>query len=140
MTSLSWYNCIPRARLYLKYKDVLIALFQLLLPISKNKQAILSFEEEFCSLLGVSRAIAAPYARTSLYHILIALELPPRSEVITTPITIHDIINVINTNFLTSALPKIKNKVTHRPRHLVPSLQSFSKNHSYLLTSLEFFD
>ena len=69
---------------------------RLVLPIYVDERYVSSFEKEFAARLGVSRAIVAPYARTSLYHTLKAMDLPPGSELITTPITIHDIVNVIH--------------------------------------------
>ena len=95
MPPIPWHNRIPRTRLYMTKQDLLGAMFKLLCGKLQAGKPVALFEKECAAMLGVERAVAASYARTCLYHLLKALNLPQGSEVILTPITIHDMINVI---------------------------------------------
>jgi len=95
MPPIPWHNRIPRTRLYMTKGDLLGAIVKILCGKLQGGKPVTFFEKEFAHMLGVEKAVAAPYARTCLYHLLKALNLPQGSEVILTPITIHDMINVI---------------------------------------------
>lgn len=59
------------------------------------------FENRFAAFCGVRRACALPSARVCFYYTLRALDLPPGSEVLLTPILIPDFVNMIQCNALT---------------------------------------
>jgi perosamine synthetase len=86
---------VPRTRPYLRNSEILRALGLLLKQGTGPGRLVEHFEHEFSSLHEFKGAVTCSYARMSLYYILQALKLPPDSEVIVTPITIHDIINII---------------------------------------------
>lgn len=95
MQGISLWNRVPRTRLYLKNREILGALGLLLIRGTRHGKPVEHFEQVFSGRYGVQDAVSCSYARMALYFILKALKLPPGSEVIVTPITIHDIINVI---------------------------------------------
>lgn len=95
MLRLPWHNRIPRTRLYIKDNEIWGSLLRLWLYGPKRGLSVADFEKEFAAMFAVNRAVAGPYARVCLYQILKTLNLPKGSEIITTPITIHDMINVI---------------------------------------------
>ncbi|MBF0145124.1 MAG: aminotransferase class I/II-fold pyridoxal phosphate-dependent enzyme [Magnetococcales bacterium] len=95
MTHLPWYDRVPRTRIYLKLPEILSALADVTFAPSASGTPVEHFERAFADMMGVERAVAEPYARTALYHLIAACQLPPGSELIMTPITIHDIINVL---------------------------------------------
>jgi len=72
------------------------ALFKSLIGDFDNRRLVSSFEKKFASFLDSHQAISMPYARIGVFYILKALELPPGSEVLLTPITIVDIVNIIH--------------------------------------------
>ena len=95
MQGISWWNRVPRTRPYLKNGEMLDAWGRLFIKGTKHGRPVQHFEHEFSRLYGFKDAVACSYARMSLFYILKALRLPPGSEVIVTPITIHDMISII---------------------------------------------
>lgn len=95
MKSLSWLDRIPRTRLYLSTGETMRSLARLLLAGPEAGPPVPQFEREFAARWRRGEAVAGSYARICFYHALKALDLPPGSEIVTTPITIHDIINMI---------------------------------------------
>ena len=118
---------IPRGLPYLQPKDVLNGIRN---PAGNGKvgKYVEIFKKEFADQFGANFVIAFPYARTALYFLLKALQLPPESEVITTPLTISEIINSIVLNGLRPVfvdlghnsgnidISKIENNITNKTR------------------------
>ncbi|MEO5329876.1 MAG: DegT/DnrJ/EryC1/StrS family aminotransferase [Magnetococcus sp. THC-1_WYH] len=95
MTTLPWYDRIPRTRIYLKLPEILSGLAEVLSGTGMGEAKVAAFEQAFAEMMGVGEAVAQPYARIALHHLVQALSLPAGSEIIMTPITIHDIVNVL---------------------------------------------
>ncbi|MBF0415001.1 MAG: DegT/DnrJ/EryC1/StrS family aminotransferase [Magnetococcales bacterium] len=95
MNVLPWYDRIPRTRIYLKLPEILGGLVNLAAGQEGGYEQVEAFEHAFADRMGVDGAVAEPYARIALYHLVVALQLPPGSEIIMTPVTIHDIVNVL---------------------------------------------
>lgn len=95
MTILPWYDRIPRTRIYLELPDIIGGLVGLASGLESGGRRVADFEHAFADRMGVGGAVAEPYARIALYHLVVALQLPRGSEIIMTPITIHDIVNVL---------------------------------------------
>ncbi|HIJ82581.1 MAG: hypothetical protein HW380_2071 [Magnetococcales bacterium] len=95
MTTLPWYDRIPRTRIYLKLPEIIGGLAGVISGAEVGEERVGTFEQAFAGMMGVGQAVAEPYARIALYHVVMALNLPAGSEIIMTPITIHDIVNVL---------------------------------------------
>ncbi len=95
MNRSPWHHRIPRTRLYLKNRELIRALVNLALFGPNKGYPVDRFERTFARRWGTAGAVAGSYARVCLYRVLLFLNLPSGSEIITTPITIHDMINVI---------------------------------------------
>jgi perosamine synthetase len=95
MREIPWHHRVPRTRPYLTTNEMFGALGHLLLRRPRSGNSVEQFEQEIARLYGTPGAVACSYARMSLFYILKALQLPAGSEIVTTPITIHDMINVI---------------------------------------------
>lgn len=95
MTTLPWHDRIPRTRIYLKLPEILGGLAKVVSGIGMGEAKVAVFERAFAEMMGVGEAVAQPYARIALHHLVKALQLPVGSEIIMTPITIHDIVNVL---------------------------------------------
>jgi len=78
------------------FKSVLPAMFGSL----KRGKHVNEFERKLEKYFNVKSCYAMPSARISLYYILKTLNLPKDSEVLMTPITIADIVNMIACNGL----------------------------------------
>jgi dTDP-4-amino-4,6-dideoxygalactose transaminase len=90
------FSEIPRTRLYLKNSELIKTLYRLLVNKIEQGVQVDQFEKEFALWTGCKNAIAGSYARVCFYYILKKLLLiGPPGEIITTPITIHDMINMI---------------------------------------------
>jgi len=89
------FDRIPRTRLYLTSGEIASSLGKLIFKGPGAGTPVERFEEKFAADWRCGGAAAGPYARVCFYHALKALHLPPGSEIITTPITIHDMINMI---------------------------------------------
>lgn len=95
MQGVSFLSRVPRTRPYLKNREIIIALWRLLLHGTECGRPVEKFEQDFAALYGSAGAVSCSYARMSFYYILKVIALPKGSEIILTPITIHDIINII---------------------------------------------
>jgi len=89
------FKKIPRTRLYFDFSLLLKAISKIFITEFDDEGKIEEFEKKFASYCGISHALAVSYARVGLYYVLKALNLPPGSEVLMTPITIADMVNVI---------------------------------------------
>ncbi|MBF0108880.1 MAG: DegT/DnrJ/EryC1/StrS family aminotransferase [Magnetococcales bacterium] len=95
MTVLPWHDRIPRTRIYLRLPEILSALVRVSGGDRQDEQDVARFEQSFATMMEVPEAVAQPYARTALHHLIDVLGWPAGSEIIMTPITIHDIVNVL---------------------------------------------
>ncbi|MBF0421382.1 MAG: DegT/DnrJ/EryC1/StrS family aminotransferase [Magnetococcales bacterium] len=95
MTTLPWYDRIPRTRIYLQLPEIIAGLANLATAAENVEHQVDAFERAFADMMGVEQAVAEPYARMALYHLVMALRLPAGSEIVMTPVTIHDIVNVL---------------------------------------------
>ncbi len=86
---------LPRGQLYFDAFSALSGLTRHIAAPPAPGSVVRAFEEAWASAHGASHAIALPHARTALHHLLTALALPKGSEVITTPVTIPEVISVI---------------------------------------------
>lgn len=94
MKALSWNNRIPRTRLYVPNAELLLALGRLLVSGPQTGVPVADLEAAFARQWQTAGAVAGPYARTCFYFLLRALNLPDNSEIIATPINIHDMFNM----------------------------------------------
>ena len=95
MKALSWHERIPRTRLYISNTELVSALARLIVSGPAAGMPVADLEKAFASKWQAAGAVAGSYARISLYYLLKALNLPEGSEIITTPINIHDIFNMM---------------------------------------------
>jgi len=91
---------IPAAKTYYKTSDILKALPKIIFGKFKRGKTVDKFEKEFARFCNSEYSYALPSARVCLYYLLKTLELPANSEVLLTPITIADIVNMILCNNL----------------------------------------
>jgi len=79
------------------YKDADLALAALAVGLGRFERGpkVSELEERFADYQGSAAACALPAARMGLYYLLRALDLEEGAEVLTTPITIADMINMI---------------------------------------------
>jgi dTDP-4-amino-4,6-dideoxygalactose transaminase len=94
MKPLSWNGRIPRTRLYLSNAELISALWRALFSGADKGVPVDEFEKKFAAYCGAASAAAGSYARTCFYFLLKALDLPAGSEIIATPINIHDMFNM----------------------------------------------
>lgn len=80
---------------YYRTEEVLESLGHVLAGDFQSGNAVSKLEDEFSRYHGSAGCVAMPYARIGLYYALKALDLPRGSEVLLTPITIPDMVNVI---------------------------------------------
>ena len=92
---LSWPRKIPRGQLYFDPKVVLSESLRRLGSRPIEGDVVHRFERAFAAQLPGALAIALPHARVALRYLLQALALPSASEVVMTPATIPEIVNVI---------------------------------------------
>lgn len=90
---------IPRGDVYLDLTDLFHVFWKILTCAPKKGEKVKEFENAFGKYYAKS-ALALPYARIALYYILKNLNLPAGSEVIMTPLTIADMVNMIHLNGL----------------------------------------
>lgn len=86
---------IPRGGPYLRPGAVFRSLPEMMRKGMDSGERTAEFENRFRVAFGAGTAVALPFARIALFAILEALDLPPGSEVITTPVTISDMTNMI---------------------------------------------
>jgi len=94
MKTLSWKNRIPRTRLYVTNAELVSALGRLIFAGPQAGVPVDELEKAFARQWRTAAAVAGPYARTCFYFLLKALNLPANSEIIATPINIHDMFNM----------------------------------------------
>jgi dTDP-4-amino-4,6-dideoxygalactose transaminase len=98
---ISFYSSkIPRGAPYSCFQDILKQFPKLIKNKEEKKETIRLFENSFSGYMGANYAITFPYARVALYFILKAFNFPAKTEIITAPVTISDIINMIVLNNL----------------------------------------
>ena len=86
---------LPRGQLYLpELRRIGRALVAALSPPSRGAR-VEALERRFATALESREAVLLPHARVALLAILRALDLPPGSEVLMTPVTIPDIVNAV---------------------------------------------
>lgn len=85
---------IPRGGPYLRPVSVVRALTEIRKGMDSQERTA-EFEGRFAATFGAHTAVALPFARVALFALLEALDLPEGSEVITTPVTISDMTNMI---------------------------------------------
>ena len=95
MKALSWNKRIPRTRLYVSNAELVASLGRLVLSGPGAGVPVAELEKAFAEKWQAAAAVAGPYARTCFYFLLKSFNLPENSEIITTPINIHDIFNMI---------------------------------------------
>lgn len=86
---------IPRGVYYLNFSRIVKSLFSFILLDSKDNKCVLSFEEKVSSLLDVKSVTVMPHARIALYYILKFLNLKKNDEIIMSPVTLPDMLNMI---------------------------------------------
>ena len=86
---------IPRGVIYHHLCDDFKRLFSCWTAQLDDIKAVKEFEGEFARLLGRKHCVAFPFARTAIYFILKAKNLPSGAEVIMPPITIKAILDVV---------------------------------------------
>lgn len=86
---------LPRANIYLSLSDLVYIFFKILTGRLCKANKVKEFESAFGKYYG-TEALALPHARIALYYILKNLNLPEKSEVIMTPLTIADMVNMIH--------------------------------------------
>ncbi|MCF7916169.1 MAG: aminotransferase class V-fold PLP-dependent enzyme [Candidatus Omnitrophica bacterium] len=91
---------IPRGQTYLRPKNIIKSIIELIKINGSRCRYVELFEKSFAEYFKVNSAIAFPYARTAFYFLLKAYNFQPNSEVIITPITTDEILNVILLNGL----------------------------------------
>ncbi|VVE39599.1 putative pilin glycosylation protein [Pandoraea terrigena] len=91
----SFLKKIPRGVIYHKVTDsVRYFLASMLAPLHR-KEKVIEFENIFASYCERKYCVAFPFARTAIYFVLKALDLPKGAEVILPPITIKGIVDVV---------------------------------------------
>jgi len=86
---------LPRANIYVSFSDLVHVFFKILTGRLSKTEKVKEFEFAFGKYYG-REALALPHARIALYYILKNLNLPEKSEVIMTPVTIADMVNMIH--------------------------------------------
>jgi len=85
----------PRYKLYLNTKIMMIIFKKIITGKAYKGKCVKEFEEKFRKYINTKYALAVPMARTALYLILTSLNLKKDDEVIVTPYTVADVINMI---------------------------------------------
>lgn len=96
-----FFNKLPRGKLYFRPGKTVRSWLSGRLPgLMERGEDVLKLEERFRQLFKARHAIAMPFARTSLFYLLKAMNLPEGSEVIMPPLNIGDMVNMILLNGL----------------------------------------
>jgi dTDP-4-amino-4,6-dideoxygalactose transaminase len=86
---------LPRGQLYLPdLRHLGRGLVTALAPPARGAR-VEALESRFAATLESPHAVLLPHARVALLAILRALDLPPGSEVLMTPVTIPDVVNAV---------------------------------------------
>jgi len=94
MSGVNFFNKLPRTRLYFKPVETFIKSVRHLPKLKTRGKISRKFEAEFSRHSQTRHAVSFPHARVALHYILKHLNLPAGSEVILTPVTVPDLINV----------------------------------------------
>ncbi len=95
-----WAKKIPRGKSYLYPGNIIKSIVKLARTnVNKNNYVEL-FEKVFAKHFNVDSAIVFPYARTAFHFIFKAYNFPSDAEILITPVTTNEIINVILLNGL----------------------------------------
>ncbi|MBM4395895.1 MAG: DegT/DnrJ/EryC1/StrS family aminotransferase [Deltaproteobacteria bacterium] len=86
---------VPGVRPYYDTGEVLDALESVLAGDFRRGDEARAFDRRFADRFGAPDAATLPTARVALWYVLRALDLPPGSDVLMTPITIADMVNSI---------------------------------------------
>lgn len=84
---------LPRGQLYFEPLRVLSTLVRH--SVRGDAREVAAFEASCAATLGAPEAVLLPHARIALRELLRSLALPPGGEVLMTPVTIPDIVNVV---------------------------------------------
>ncbi len=90
-----WSRKIPRGQLYFDPAVVLRETVGRLGRRPLEGEVVRRFERAFASAHEAPFAVALPHARVALHYLLQILALPAGSEVVMTPLTIPEIVNVV---------------------------------------------
>ena len=92
---LPFQRKLPRGQLYLPHlRGLGRGLVASLAPPARGP-GVEALERRFAATLESPDAVLLPHARVALLAILRALDLPPGSEVLLTPVTIPDVVNAV---------------------------------------------
>lgn len=86
---------LPRGQLYLPDLRRIGQGIALALAPPVRGARVEALERRFATTLESRQAVLLPHARVALLAILRALDLPPQSEVLMTPVTIPDVVNAV---------------------------------------------
>lgn len=86
---------IPRGVYYLKLSIIIKSIIRIPFLNLKNFKHVPLFEKKVAEILGVSYAVTMPHARIALYYILDYLKLNEDDEIILSPVTLPDMLNMI---------------------------------------------
>jgi len=85
----------PRYKLYLNTKIMMLIIRKIITGKVYRGKCVKEFEEKFRKYINTKYALCTPMARTALYLLLISLNLKKNDEVIVTPYTVADVINMV---------------------------------------------
>lgn len=94
MSGVSVFNKLPRTGLYFRPLGTLLRTLKHLPEIKGRGEICCKFENDFRRRVNLKRAVTFPHARVALHFILEYLNLEEGTEVLMTPITVPDIVNV----------------------------------------------
>lgn len=86
---------LPRGQLYFDPAQVAMRTAQFVGRPLQAGAAVAQLEREICELLGCGHAVALAHARVALWLSLSCLNLPKGAEVLTTPVTVPEVIAAI---------------------------------------------
>jgi len=90
-----FFHKIPRVQIYLDLSDLISVFFKTLFSKLERGQKTEEFENAFKSYYQVEQAVVLSQARIALYYILKNLNLSKGDQVLMTPLTIADMVNMI---------------------------------------------
>jgi perosamine synthetase len=90
-----WSRKLPRGQLYFDPWGVLWDTLHRLGPHPPAGSVVRRFERAFAAALQAPFGVALPHARVALHYLLRVLDFPPGTEVVMTPVTIPEIVNIV---------------------------------------------
>jgi len=90
-----FFHKIPRVQIYLGLSDLISVFFKTLFSKLERGQKTKEFENAFKSYYQVKQAVVLSQARIALYYTLKNLSLSKSDQVLMTPLTIADMVNMI---------------------------------------------